>query len=717
MKPLFTTLLILITVITTAQTEVSGKVTDNHGVPIPGANVYLDGTYDGATTDENGLFSFTTDATGNQTLVVSFIAFETHRYSAAVATMHGLSIILQEEINTLTGVTLTAGTFEAGDNAKAAVLKPLDVVTTAGAMGDFVGALQTLPGTTTVAEDGRLFVRGGDADETQIFVDGIRVFSPFVPTANNTPTRGRFSPFLFNGISFSTGGYSAEYGQALSSVLLLNTINEPEQEQTNIGIMTIGGSVGNTQIWGKNSLSINASYVNLKPYREIMPDRNNWKKPYEAFGGEMVYRHKFENGILKWYGALDYTNFEIYQDDINYEDQVRFKLLNRNFYTNLSYKGTLANDWILSTGASVSYSGNQYTIINDDIDQDDLSYHAKVAFKKSFNKHIKLNTGAEYFSTNFTEKYTPENGSTFRSDAENELPAVFAETDVFFTNSLALKAGLRGSYTALSNDVMVSPRLSLAYKTGKNDQVSLAFGNFYQTPSNSYTKYAPTLKPQKATHYIANYQYNRDGRTFRAEAYYKDYESFIKYNALNPEYNTDYTNNGYGYAKGVDAFWRDNKTFETIDYWVSYSYLDTKRDYKNYEAEVMPNFAANHNLSVVTKFWIDDLKSQLGASYSFTSGRPYNNPNTTQFMSEKTKSYNNVSFSWAYLLSQQKILFFSISNPLGIKNINGYQYADTPDMDGIYQRRALRPSADTFFFVGFFWTISSDKTKNQLDNL
>ena len=70
-------------------------------------------------------------------------------------------------------------------------------------------------------------MRGGEADETQIFIDGIRVFTPYSPTAKNIPTRGRFSPFLFKGITFSTGGYSAEYGQALSSVLLLNSTDEP----------------------------------------------------------------------------------------------------------------------------------------------------------------------------------------------------------------------------------------------------------------------------------------------------------------------------------------------------------------------------------------------------------------------------------------------------------------------------------------------------------
>ena len=115
-------------------------------------------------------------------------------------------------------------------------------------MGNFVGALQTLPGTSNVSEDGRLFVRGGDAEETQIFVDGMRVFTPYSPTAKNIPTRGRLSPFLFKGIIFSTGGYSAEYGQALSGVLLLNSVDEAQEEKTDISLMTLGLGIGNTQV-------------------------------------------------------------------------------------------------------------------------------------------------------------------------------------------------------------------------------------------------------------------------------------------------------------------------------------------------------------------------------------------------------------------------------------------------------------------------------------
>ena len=86
-------------------------------------------------------------------------------------------------------------------------------------------------------------------------------------------------------------------------------------------------------------------------------------------------------------------------------------------------------------------------------------------------------------------------------------------------------------------------------------------------------------------------------------------------------------------------------------------------------------------------------------------------------MNGKTKSYNSLSFNWAYLLTTQKILYFSVSNVLGSQNVFGYDYAKLPDANGVYNRQAVTPTADRFFFVGFFWTISQNKNENQLKNL
>ena len=597
------------------------------------------------------------------------------------------------------------------------VLKPLDVVTTASALGDFVGALQTLPGTSTVSEDGRLFVRGGDAEETQIFIDGIRVFTPYSPSTNNTPTRGRYSPFLFDGITFSTGGYSAEYGQALSSVLLLNTIDEPDQEKTDIGIMSVGATLGNTQKWDKSSVSVNASYVNLAPYNAIFSDRNDWIKPYETLSGETVFRQKTNSGLFKLYAAFDATNFELTQEDINYSENVHFKLTNNNLYFNSSYQGVLNDNWNMFGGVSYTYGNNKINIIDSDIKDTENSIHAKLKFKNRINNRFKLYFGAEYFTTDFNEDYFDDTVSPASYGFKNNIAAAFAEADIFLSKALAFKTGLRVEYSDLFNDFSVAPRLSLAYKTSGKGQLSLAYGNFYQNPSNYILKFNQDLKPQNTSHYIFNYQHNGDRRIFRAEAFYKKYGSLVKFDSEFANFDSNYNNNGSGFAKGIDFFWRDSKSIKSLDYWISYSLLDTKRDYRNYERKAQPNFANTHNLSVVGKYFITDWRSQVGCSYGFASGRTYTNPNEPGFLNSKTKSYNSLSLNWAYLISPQKILYASVNNVLGFKNINGYQYANAPDINGDFARRTLQPAADQFFFVGFFWTISEDKKSNQLDNL
>ncbi len=699
-----------------AQNTVSGIVTDNSGKPIFGANVYLEGTYDGSTSDENGKFSFETSETGTQTLTISYVSFEASKIIDDVSKMKGLKITLRDDVNSLDTVTISAGSYSAGDNSKISVLKPLDIVTTASALGDFVGALQTLPGTTTVAEDGRLFVRGGDAGETQIFIDGIRVFTPYSPTTNNVPTRGRYSPFLFDGITFSTGGYSAEYGQALSSVLLLNTIDEPAQRKTDIAIMSVGGGLGHTEKWEKSSLSVNTSYINLAPYIALLPDRNDWKKPFETASGEAVFRQKIGDGLLKVYGAFDTSDFELTQEDINQPEGTRFKLNNQNFYTNASYSKMLENDWTVFGGGSYTFGKTKVGIDEANIKDIENSAHLKLRLKKRFSNRFKLNFGAEQFVTDFNEDYDEPNFAA-KLGYYNNISAAFTEADFIFSRKLALKLGVRGEYSELFKEFTVSPRISFAYKTGKSSQLSLAYGDFFQQPENEVLKFTNNLEAQHTQHYIMNYQYSANNRIFRAEIYRKQYTNLVTYNDEIPDVYTTFLNNGDGFAQGLDLFWRDNETLRNIDYWVSYSYLDTERKYKNYPVAATPSFANTHNLSVVGKYWINDWKSQIGFSYQYGSGRTYTDLNTPGFLQNKARDYNSVSLNWAYLLSQQKILYVSVNNVFAFKNVNGYQYANAPDVNGNFARRELLPAADQFFFVGFFWTISDDGKDNQLDNL
>ncbi|WP_298220984.1 TonB-dependent receptor [Flavobacterium sp.] len=711
--------MLFFTTLLSAQNLISGKVLDQKGKPVAGANIYIDGTYDGTSSDDKGNFSFTTTTTGNQTLVVSSLVFETVNLVIDVADFKERTVKMRESVTSLDAVTVTAGTMESGEKARVSVLKPLDIVTTAGSAGNIIAALQTLPGTNNVGEDGRLFVRGGEADETQTFVDGIRVAQPYDASTNNLPTRGRFSPFLFSGISFSTGGYSAEYGEALSSVLLLNTLDEPDQNKTDIALMTVGLGIGNTQKWKKCSLSVNTNYIDLAPYQVTVPQNVDWNKPFQSLSGESVYRYNFNNGIFKLYAAFDASRFDLNQESINTIEKTRVNLNNRNFYLNTSYKGNFAGNWQITTGLGFGYGHNKINLDLNQLNNTEHAAHLKLKLRKSFSDRFKLSFGADYFITQFDENYNEFAAGDYNAN----IAALYTEGDIFFSKKLAAKVGVRLSNNDLLQETSLSPRISLGYKVAKNSQFSLAYGQFSQSPNVSYIKYSKyhSFENENAAHYILNFQYSKNKKTFRAETYFKDYKNLIQYNTASAQSDSKYSNDGNGYAKGLDLFWRDGYTVKNLEYWISYSYIDSERQYKNFPTQATPSFIANHTLSLVTKYWISDWKSQIGFTHSFSTGRPYNDPNksednTAEFMNEKTKAFNNLSFNWAYLLTQQKILYFSVSNVLGTQNVFGYEYANEKT-NGAYNRREITPTADRFFFFGFFWTISDNKKDNQLKNL
>ncbi|MBK8808183.1 MAG: carboxypeptidase-like regulatory domain-containing protein [Bacteroidales bacterium] len=174
MKTLQILLCFLSTYSVIGQTTIQGSITDNMKDVMIGANVFIKDCFDGTTTDTLGNYSFTTTKQGLQTIVVSYLGYETYMQNIELGGEKSilLNIVMQQSNAQLDAVIVSAGTFEASDSKKSVSLKPIDVVTVASSVGDLVGALATLPGTQRTGSDGYLIVRGGDNTETRTFIDG-----------------------------------------------------------------------------------------------------------------------------------------------------------------------------------------------------------------------------------------------------------------------------------------------------------------------------------------------------------------------------------------------------------------------------------------------------------------------------------------------------------------------------------------------------------------
>ena len=273
-RTLLSTCLILLAGWLPAQTRVSGTVKDGKGHPVVAPASPSKTPMTALPSTPWATFTSNRREKGNFTLVISNIGYNSVEQPITLAGTPSNSIsCLKEQLSELKAVTITAGSFTAGDAKRGAVLSSIDVATTAGSNADITAALKTLPGAQQVGEQEGLFVRGGAGYEAKQYIDGTLVNNPYFTSVPDIAQRGRFSPFLFKGTVFSTGGYSALYGQALSSVVLLESIDLPEKSEIDATISPLVVGLGTQQL-AKNkqsSYGFSYDYVNAGPYFNAVP--------------------------------------------------------------------------------------------------------------------------------------------------------------------------------------------------------------------------------------------------------------------------------------------------------------------------------------------------------------------------------------------------------------------------------------------------------------
>ncbi len=733
-----------------AQVIIKGKVTDTKNKPLVGASITLKDTYDGATSDSLGRFSFSTTEKGAFVLEATLSGYSSYVKNIQIdASDIAVDISIKELITELNAVVITAGSFEASDKKKGTVLTALDIVTTASAEGDITGALKTLPGTQQVGETGGLFVRGGTASESNIYIDGNLVSNFFYSNLPGMASRGRFNPFLFKGTVFSAGGYSALYGQALSSALILESNDLPEKTQANlsVSIIGVGGGIQKLAKNKKASWGTTYNFTHLGPAFAIIKQRQDYYQNPVFHEGDANFRIKTKKGgMLKYYGYWSTGKVGFRMNDIDSAAlKNAFALDNLNTYQNINLRENLGNGWKLQAGLSFGSNRDdaQNELQNDNQQKQVIVSPIGYAFKnfgllsRSYNGQARLvlekklqglNTlrfGSDYFYTKEKARFTLFDGTVYNSSLKENLYAAFAEADFYISKDIAAKIGGRLEHSQLVDEWNIAPRFSLAYKLKNQGQLSFAYGIFYQKPESQYQPAVAGTGYAQATHYILQYQRMANMRTFRTELFYKKYDHLFKTGSVGGTRDVAINNNGSGFAKGIEFFWRDKKSLKNVDYWVSYSFLDTERDYLNFPFAMAPAFAAKHTASLVVKKFSLPLKTGFNASYTFATGRPWYQLQYDQAADKykladagRTISYNNLGFSVNYLPNlgkQNKKAFIvwvlSVSNVLGQKQVFNYSYGTVTN-----NKQAIGPTSKRFAFIACFMSFGVDRTEDAINN-
>ena len=155
-------------------------------------------------------------------------------------------------------------------------------------------------------------------------------------------------------------------------------------------------------------------------------------------------------------------------------------------------------------------------------------------------------------------------------------------------NNITINAGTRGSYWTYNEELLLSPRATIAYAPlwEKDIVFRAASGIYYQSPFYKELRTPEgtlnsNIKAQKSTHYVmgADYLFYSWGRPFKwiTEVYYKNLENLIPYKVDNVRIQYLANDLSNGYAKGIDM--KINGEFVSgVESWASLSVMKTEED-------------------------------------------------------------------------------------------------------------------------------------------
>lgn len=577
-------------------------------------------------------------------------------------------------------------------NSRWSDMQPVELVTTGGANGDLYKALQTLPGTQVQGETGQLLVRGGSSHETQTYIDGMHVLNPYTSTGINSPSRSRYSTFMFSGVNLASGGASQEYGDALSAVLPLDTKDHSNINKVGVNASVVGVGGGGTRAFDKGSLSVDLNYQNLSLYDKIYSGRKEFKKPYRLYSGATQFRYTPSDAtIFKIYAQYDRTDFSTYEGT----ERRPFGLGEDNVYVNATLRHRTSEGWNWFAGAAYSFYEQKIgsaAAAGDNWLERQQELHLKAKVFKRLSPAFRMDVGVESYIRRYANRYLLSEIDD-RHRMSPTITAGFLSATYYPVEQLKAELSFRTEYTSLNRKLDFSPRLAVNYHWGEV-MLSGIIGRYTQQPENSYLVRRPELDSEVCVQYNLGAQYEHEGRFYKAELYYKDYNR-LALAETNAETGTaSLTSGGHGHSRGIDLFFHDRALLKNFEYQFAYTYNISKRKYHEYPELTTPQYATRHNAAVVLKYSVPRLHSIIGLTNRFSSGRPYHNPALPGLMNDEVKPYNSLDLGLTFLASRKVIIHASATNILCRKNEFGR-----------VDNKAILASSDHFFYVGVFITL------------
>lgn len=539
---------------------IKGKVIDARTKePLIGTNVLIVDTDRGSSTDMNGEFSIFNVPVGTYRLRFNFIGYESLiKTDIVVISANPVSVHVELMESLVEGETVTvkAGYFVEQEKVQPSTigLSREEIRRFPGGFEDVVRTVSTLPGVSINAAGGRndLLVRGGGPSENLYLINNIEV-----PNINHFGTQGNSSGSLsfinldfVQDVSFSTGGFGAQYGDKMSSVLSLTmTDNIPDNFQSKWTISATQYGFNFQKPFGDKG---NFIFSTRKSYLDLI---------FKAAGLPFIPIYTDFNIIMNYdlspKDKISFLGFSAINNIDRDQSTLENRTKNAGLLDNTQYQGIAGLNYrrLLNSGyMDITIASNLFRYRFSQIDENEKEYFKsnadewenslKVQHYWVASKSIGVRSGisAKFIrndnNTTFADTVYDRSGNrvpvsflgvhpVIKTDTRTQKYAAFFELDWLIHPRLTINAGIRTDYYQfLDKKRVVAPRLSIKYRMTDKLSVRTSGGIYYQSPSHVWVAnpFNKNLKALRNLMGVAglDYLYRKDLR-ISLEGYYKKY--------------------------------------------------------------------------------------------------------------------------------------------------------------------------------------------------
>ena len=289
--------------------HINGTITDENNKPVDLANISVIGEKKGAVSDAKGKFRLEVPSGKEIIIGISYIGYADKKYPITLeqGEERDLSFELIQISTDLPGFEVKDEKLRTESMVR---LNPRDAGIVASLTGGVTDIIKTLPGVSSTSElSSQYTVRGGNFDENLVFVNGIEIYRPFLVSAGQQEGLNFVNPALTSSILFSAGGFGAEYGDKLSSVLDVK-YRKPSEFGGSFAISLLGAefSVGGTAAKNKFTYLVGARYQTNTYILNSLETKGEYKPRFMDVQSQFTYQFnkKWDLSFLGYYSNNKY---------------------------------------------------------------------------------------------------------------------------------------------------------------------------------------------------------------------------------------------------------------------------------------------------------------------------------------------------------------------------------------------------------------------------